>query len=594
MQPGGPYLRDDQVFAESSRPAASCSSETMARIDRGRARRRTANEPRGPELQVVIAQFPEISGPLSNRKHRSRWTGPFLVVQRLLATYWGFAIRLATASKWVKSARLALDSLWRSWTAEHLIMPGIVAFPTLVQDALAQYGDLFANECQRRHFAEYLTGLIVAERKTVLGIHDEFAQTTDQSCLNRFLTEVVWDVQVLNKQRLERLQEDPTTRYSDQGVIPIDNTLIDRDGLLIPDAGWYWDHAEQRHKIAQDYLFVNYVCTSGKHYPLEFRLFRKEEICEALKEPFRNHTALCCELIRRWLGTTASLPVASSRERLGRARVLAGGHFPGAPTSLHQASPGHDRAANRCPQGSDPGPPLPQGPAGTALAQDRGDPRPTEEDGRGARTGAGHLPEGAARATAEAGAPRPEASLLRGRRPLRLRAVPGLLVVRGAAVRTGGLGPQAVQRPGGIGRGNAPGDPGDESRLHHRRVGLRVVAGVGGSERGVADHAGAGQRAVPEVRRGASLGGVIKDRPVVPAGLLAQPESDRAAVAVRPQGVVGLDVLRRLLAIHDCHRSVPGRLADDPQGRDGNAPDAQVSDIWRCATIGRVEYSIGR
>jgi hypothetical protein len=59
----------------------------MARIDRGRAHRRTANEPHGLELQVVIAQFPEISGPLSNRKHRSRWTEPFLVVQRLLATY---------------------------------------------------------------------------------------------------------------------------------------------------------------------------------------------------------------------------------------------------------------------------------------------------------------------------------------------------------------------------------------------------------------------------------------------------------------------------------------------------------------------------
>jgi hypothetical protein len=176
-------------------------------------------------------------------------------------------------------------------------MPGIIEFPKLVQDALAQYGDLFANECQRRHLAEYLTGLIVAERKTVLGIHDEFAETTDQSCLNRFLTGARWDAEALNERRLERLQKDPSTRYSDQGVIPIDNTLIDRDGMLIPDAGWFWDHAEQRNKIAQDYLFVNYVCTSGKHYPLEFRLFRKQEICEALKEPFRNHTALCCELI---------------------------------------------------------------------------------------------------------------------------------------------------------------------------------------------------------------------------------------------------------------------------------------------------------
>lgn len=176
-------------------------------------------------------------------------------------------------------------------------MPGIVEFPKLVQDAVTQYGHLFSNECQRRHFAEYLTGLFVAERKTVLGIHGEFADTTDQSCLNRFLTHAEWDVDKLNEMRLERLQIDPSTRYSDQGVIPIDNTLIDRDGMMIPDAGWYWDHAEQRNKIAQDYLFVNYVCTGGKHYPLEFRLFRKEEICDALKEPFRNHTKLCRELI---------------------------------------------------------------------------------------------------------------------------------------------------------------------------------------------------------------------------------------------------------------------------------------------------------
>ena len=176
-------------------------------------------------------------------------------------------------------------------------MPGIVEFPQVVWDALTQYGDIFANECQRRHFAEYLTGLMVAERKTVLGINGEFADTTDQSCLNRFLTDAVWDVQTLNQRRLDELQKEPSTRYSDQGVIAIDNTLIDRDGLLIPDAGWFWDHAEERNKIAQDYLFANYVCTSGKHYPLEFRLFRKREICEALKEPFRNHTALCCELI---------------------------------------------------------------------------------------------------------------------------------------------------------------------------------------------------------------------------------------------------------------------------------------------------------
>lgn len=176
-------------------------------------------------------------------------------------------------------------------------MPGIVELPHIVKQAQQTFGDLFYGEPQRQHFAEYLTGLLVAERKTVSGISSEFAETTDQSCLNRFLTSVDWDADKLNARRLETLQQDPDTRYSEQGVIPIDNVLIDHTGKLIEDVGWFWDHAEQRNKIAHDILFVNYVCTSGKHYPLEFLRFRKRDQCEAEGTEFRNHTKLCCDLI---------------------------------------------------------------------------------------------------------------------------------------------------------------------------------------------------------------------------------------------------------------------------------------------------------
>src|SRR6266853_6625421 len=129
-------------------------------------------------------------------------------------------------------------------------MAGIIDFPTVGQEALQQFGDLLPNEPQRRHFAEYLTGLFVAERKNVSGINREFAQSTDQSCLNRFLTAADWDVTALNQRRLDALQDDPATRYSDQGIIPIDNTLIDHDGELIPEAGWSWDTAEPGYQIA--------------------------------------------------------------------------------------------------------------------------------------------------------------------------------------------------------------------------------------------------------------------------------------------------------------------------------------------------------
>jgi hypothetical protein len=175
-------------------------------------------------------------------------------------------------------------------------MPAIVQFPTVVEEALKQYGDLFANQPERQHLGEYLTGLMVASRKNVTGINHEFAQTTDQSCLNRWLVEVDWDVVALNERRLQQLQQDPQTRYSpSRGVIAIDNVLIDHEGETIEDVGWFWDHADQRHLVAHDYIIANYVCPSGKHYPLEFRRFQKKD--QVGKEQFKDHNQLVRELV---------------------------------------------------------------------------------------------------------------------------------------------------------------------------------------------------------------------------------------------------------------------------------------------------------
>jgi hypothetical protein len=181
-------------------------------------------------------------------------------------------------------------------------MPGIIAFPKVVEEAVDEFGWIFANTPERWHFAEYLTGLLVAERKNVAAINAEFAQTTDQSCLNRWITQVPWDVEQLNEHRLAWLQSHPSTRYSARGVIAIDNTLIDHSGQLIEDVGWLWDHAENRHLIAHDYIIANYVCASGKHYPLEFRRFRKRDPEEEERQdggtpPFKSHTDLFKELV---------------------------------------------------------------------------------------------------------------------------------------------------------------------------------------------------------------------------------------------------------------------------------------------------------
>src|SRR5262249_17205991 len=120
-------------------------------------------------------------------------------------------------------------------------MPTSVDFPTIVKDALTVFGEVFDTEAARRHFAEYLTGLIVAESRTGSGINRAFALTTDQSCWNRWLTAVHGDVQALNDKRLAWLQQASHTRYRARGVMAIDNTLVTHEGKLIEDVGGCWD-----------------------------------------------------------------------------------------------------------------------------------------------------------------------------------------------------------------------------------------------------------------------------------------------------------------------------------------------------------------
>ena len=132
------------------------------------------------------------------------------------------------------------------WQGAASLMPTIVDVPTLVKAAVDICGDLFANDPDRRHCAAYLTGLMVAAKKTVSGSNRAFGVTPDPVCLTRWLTEVGWDVKALNDRRVEWWQSDPQTRYSSQGVMALANTLGAQAGTLIADVGWGWAHAHER------------------------------------------------------------------------------------------------------------------------------------------------------------------------------------------------------------------------------------------------------------------------------------------------------------------------------------------------------------
>ena len=111
------------------------------------------------------------------------------------------------------------------------------------------------------------------------------------------MTEADWDVGAVNDARIEMMQQSEDTRFHPRGVIAIDAVLIDKTGKFIKPyflyGGTFGDHSEKRYKHAQDLIVVNYLNPiDGKHYPLEFRRFKKESQCEWTGDEFKKMTEL--------------------------------------------------------------------------------------------------------------------------------------------------------------------------------------------------------------------------------------------------------------------------------------------------------------
>lgn len=70
---------------------------------------------------------------------------------------------------------------------------------------------------------------------------------TSPACFSANHNDVDWDENALNERRLEVSQH---TRYGHQGRVAINNALIDHEGKLIDNIGWFWEHAEDRYKIS--------------------------------------------------------------------------------------------------------------------------------------------------------------------------------------------------------------------------------------------------------------------------------------------------------------------------------------------------------
>lgn len=169
----------------------------------------------------------------------------------------------------------------------------IVEIPSIVKT----HESLFEFSGQlKKHFRQYVTGLIVSENHTIKGINSLFVDSNDQSSMNRFLTEYEWNEQKLNDKRLELLQSEEGTKWIKSGFVVIDDTLIDKDGIHIAGVGKLFDHCEGKYVLAQNVVTTHYV-DNRTGYPVDFRQYFKVGSEEAKEHGFKTKVELACELI---------------------------------------------------------------------------------------------------------------------------------------------------------------------------------------------------------------------------------------------------------------------------------------------------------
>jgi hypothetical protein len=150
----------------------------------------------------------------------------------------------------------------------------IVQFPRIVAENLAYFAPVFQTAEQRKHFCEYVTGLIAGDKGTIRAINDLFLNKNDQSSLNKFMSQAEWPEEELNYRRVQfeqqRLHRRPVSATA--GRLIVDDTLAHHTACSMDGLAYLRDHQLGHNVWAHDVVTSYYVNRSDQ-FPVDLRLY---------------------------------------------------------------------------------------------------------------------------------------------------------------------------------------------------------------------------------------------------------------------------------------------------------------------------------
>lgn len=152
----------------------------------------------------------------------------------------------------------------------------IVQFPRIIAENLSCFAPVFETKEQRKHFCEYVTGLMAGDKATIAAINALFLNRNDQSALNKFVTQAKWSEKALNFRRvqfeLRRLYRRPISAQA--GRLILDDTLAHHTKCSMEGLAYLWDHSIGRNVWAHN-VVTSYYINRSDQFPVDFRIYHQ-------------------------------------------------------------------------------------------------------------------------------------------------------------------------------------------------------------------------------------------------------------------------------------------------------------------------------
>jgi len=146
----------------------------------------------------------------------------------------------------------------------------VYSTPGILEELMESYRPCFNDRRQFKHFEELISAFNTSDRKSIAHLNSTIINHTNQSSMNRFLSSGI-NMNLMFSRTIEKINT-----IEDNGILAIDDTIVEKTGKNIEAAGWFYDHSKGKNVYGMQ--FVTSVF-SGEYgiYPVNIEVYRKKE-----------------------------------------------------------------------------------------------------------------------------------------------------------------------------------------------------------------------------------------------------------------------------------------------------------------------------